>query len=410
MKKKWMGIIIVLLAAMVSLATVVPAMAQTEGEVSGSARPVFKVGLAIVAPRMALVSDEVSMTVFNRQNQVPVNDVGIWALTRENADILKGETDRLKEGNAAAVQALDWESLVSGYGIFLGVTKGNGQLKYTFQEASGHVLMAIHPEYFPGRTFISIRSIPIALEIQAPKRAPSEEVVTMTVLQRGTVEPVKDAGIWAITRENAEALNAEITRLKDESASSLQELDWESLAGIYGFFLGSTKGNGQLSFTFAEEGGYLLLAIKPGYFPGRAFIAIRNIPDALMVQVPRWAEINETFTITVAQRTTGEPVKDADIWALTREGAEVFRAEMAKLKEEGTSGQELNAEAIVSALGTFLGVTHGNGQLNHTFTESGFYLLVAVKAGSIPGGAGIVIMPLRTDESLNPQQPVPSMH
>jgi hypothetical protein len=201
MKKKWMGIIIVLLAAMVSLATVVPAMAQTEGEVSGSAKPVFKVGLAIVAPRMALVGDEVSMTVFNRQNQVPVNDVGIWALTRENADILKGETDRLKEGNAAAVQALDWESLVSGYGIFLGVTKGNGQLKYTFQEASGYVLMAIHPEYFPGRTFISIRSIPIALEIQAPKRAPSEEVVTMTVLQRGTVEPVKDAGIWAITRE-----------------------------------------------------------------------------------------------------------------------------------------------------------------------------------------------------------------
>jgi hypothetical protein len=269
--------------------------------------------------------------------------------------------------------------------------------------------MAIHPEYFQGRAFISIRTIPVALEIQAPKRSPSGEVVTMTVLQRGTGEPVNDAGIWALTRENAEALNAEITRLKDESAGSPQELDWESLAGIYGFFLGMTQGNGQLSVAFPEEGGYLLLAIKPGYFPGRAFIAIRNIPEVLMVQVPRWAEINEMFTITVLQRATGETVNDAGIWALTREGAEVYRAEMAKLKEEGTSGQELNAEAIVSALGTFLGVTHGNGQLNHAFAEPGFYLLVAVKAGSIPGGAGIAIMPSRTDENLNPQRLAPTM-
>jgi hypothetical protein len=409
MKKKWAGVIIILLAAMVSLATVLPALAQTEGEAPGGARPIFKVGLAIVAPRMASVGEEVSMTVFNRQNQVPVNDAGIWALTKESADILNGEIDRLKEGNAAAVQELDWESLLSGYGIFLGMTKGNGQLKYTFPEAGGYILMAIHPEYFQGRAFISIRTIPVALEIQAPKRSPSGEVVTMTVLQRGTGEPVNDAGIWALTRENAEALNAEITRLKDESAGSPQELDWESLAGIYGFFLGMTQGNGQLSVAFPEEGGYLLLAIKPGYFPGRAFIAIRNIPEVLMVQVPRWVEINEMFTITVLQRATGETVNDAGIWALTREGAEVYRAEMAKLKEEGTSGQELNAEAIVSALGTFLGVTHGNGQLNHAFAEPGFYLLVAVKAGSIPGGAGIAIMPSRTDENLNPQRLAPTM-
>ena len=405
MKKKWAGVLTMMLTILVLVSTAVPVLAQSEGEAPGGTSPIFRAGLAIVAPGVAPVGEEVSMTVFDRQNQLPVKDAGIWALTQENAEILKVEIDRLRGESAASIQELDWESLVSGYGFFLGMTQGNGQLKYTFAEEGGYVLIAIKQGYYPGRTFIAIRTIPVALEIQAPKRASSGEEVTMTVLQKGTGEPVKDAGVWAITRENAEILKVEIDRLREENATSIQELDWESLASVYGFFLGVTHGNGQLKYAFVDEGGYLLLAIKPGYIPGRTFIAIRNIPDALTVQAPNWALVNEVFTITVLQRGTGEPVKDAGVWAITRDNAEVFRAEIARLKEESAgSGQELNIEPLVNVYGFFLGTTHGNGQLNCAFSEAGWYLLVAVKGGCIPGGTGIAIMPPRTDEPANSQQ------
>ena len=122
--------------------------------------------------------------------------------------------------------------------------------------------------------------MPEALAIQAPRRAPFGESVTMTVFQRGTEDPVKDAGIWAITRENAESLRERIAELREEDENAIRELDWESLVSGYGFFLGTTHGNGQLKYAFTEEGGYLLIAIKPGYLPGRTGIAIRNIPEA----------------------------------------------------------------------------------------------------------------------------------
>ena len=274
MKKKWAGILTMMLTILVLVSTAVPVLAQSEGEAPGGTSPIFRAGLAIVAPGVAPVGEEVSMTVFDRQNQLPVKDAGIWALTQENAEILKVEIDRLREESAASIQELDWESLVSGYGFFLGMTQGNGQLKYTFAEEGGYVLIAIKQGYYPGRTFIAIRTIPVALAIQAPKRASSGEEVTMTVLQKGTGEPVKDAGVWAITRDNAEVFRAEIARLKEESTGSGQELNIEPLVSAYGFFLGTTHGKGQLNCAFSEAGWYLLVAVKGGCIPGGTGIAI----------------------------------------------------------------------------------------------------------------------------------------
>jgi len=114
-----------------------------------------------------------------------------------------------------------------------------------------------------------------ALAILAPRRAPVGEEVSMTVFQRSTQDPVKDAGVWALTQENAEVLKGEIAKLKEEGNVSAQELDWESLVSGLGIPLGTTKGNGRLEYTFTEEGRYLLVAIKEGYIPGRTGIAIK---------------------------------------------------------------------------------------------------------------------------------------
>ena len=123
------------------------------------------------------------------------------------------------------------------------------------------------------------------LAIVAPIWSPVGVEVSMTVFGRSTQDPVKDASVWALTRDNAEALKEKLDEIKAESDdSTTAEVDWESLASIYGFLLGTTHGNGELKYTFEEEGFYLLIALKEGYRPGRTGIAIKTPPEPIIRQ------------------------------------------------------------------------------------------------------------------------------
>ena len=278
MKRKWYSIVTAVMAALLLTLTATPVLAQSEEEVTASPRPMLRVGLAIVAPRMAPAGEEVSMTVFDRPTQNPVKDAGIWALTQDEAETLKEKIEKLRGEGEASVQKLDWESLVSVHGIFLGETHGNGQLKYTFTEKGWYLLIAVKQGYVPDRTGIVVRTIPKALAIEAPRRAQVDEKVTVTVSQRGTEDPVKDAGIWALTRDEADTLKEEMVAIRAEGNTTAEELDYESKISVHGTFLGTTNGSGQLKHTFNEAGGYLLVAVKKGYFPGFAPIGIIAIP------------------------------------------------------------------------------------------------------------------------------------
>lgn len=44
-----------------------------------------------------------------------------------------------------------------------------------------------------------------------------------------------------------------------------------------------------------------------------------KVPDALGIRASRVASVGEKVTITVFQRETRDPIKDAGVWALTRE-------------------------------------------------------------------------------------------
>lgn len=398
MKKKWKVMITAGLALLVLASTVVPVLAQSEEEGTVSSGSVFRPGLAIVAPRAAQVGEKVGMTVFDRPNQEPVKDAGVWAFTREKAEAMQADIASIREADEAAEP--DYESLANIYGTFLGYTSGSGKLQHTFDEAGWHLLVAIKQGYFPGRTGIAIGTIRRALAIEAPRMAPPGEEVTMTVFQRGTQEPIKDAGVWALTRENAEAMQADVASVME--ADEVAEPDYESLANIYGTFLGTTNGSGQLKHTFDEAGFYVLVAVKRGYIPGRTGIAIRTIRQALAIDAPRAALVGEDVTMTVFQRGTLEPVKDAGVWAITREDADAMREEMDSLRDEnGALTAEMDYESMMNIYGIFLGTTNGSGQLKHAFDEAGWYLLVAVKGGYIPGFAPIGIRAPSTMDTSN---------
>ena len=73
MKKKWSSIAVTLLVLAVLVSTSTPVLAQNQNEASVP-RPVFTDGLAILAPRISPIGEEVTMTVFERSTQNTVKD------------------------------------------------------------------------------------------------------------------------------------------------------------------------------------------------------------------------------------------------------------------------------------------------------------------------------------------------
>ena len=100
---------------------------------------------------------------------------------------------------------------------------------------------------------------------------------------------------------------------------------------------------------------------------------------ALGIDAPQVAGIDEEITITVFDRQTSEPAEGAGVWLVSWEKAGELRADVATL------AAATNYESKIGVHGEFLGLTGGNGQVQHTFREPGFYLLVAVKDGHSPG-------------------------
>jgi hypothetical protein len=349
-------------------------------------------GLAIVAPRLVLVGQEMSLGVFLRQNQEPVAGVSVWGITKEAAETLKNEISIIKEKGANLTES-DYESVLSGRAFRIGKTGDNGKLSYTFQETGNFIMIAFKAHYWPDIAGIVVGEKPVtlpALAVKAPRSSPPGESVTVSVYEKGTEEPVKDAAVWALTKEQAETLQTRLDSAR--KASQLLSTDWEvELKALSAIFLGTTNGSGDLKYTFEETGTYLLVALKPGFLPGRAGIVIKNPLQALTIQAPRKATVNEPVTITVSQRGTGDAVKDASIWAIGRDKAAALKEETAKIKMAGDP-QNADWESVISLYGTKLGETNGDGKLKTSFDNAGGYLLIAVKKGYIPGYTGIVIV------------------
>ena len=308
--KKWQAILGTMVALVMTASVPLASLAQNADEAAAARKPTFSGSLAIVAPRSVPVGKEMSLGVFQRENQNPVPGAGVWALTREKAEEVKKAVSA-----QTAAEAIDYEALLGSHGSFLGRTGGDGRLVHTFREAGQYILVAAKKGYVPDFSPLAVRGAPVdALVIKAPRMSPPGESVTITVTGRANGEPVADAGVWALTQENAAALKAKITGVEPTDNSSV---DTEALLNTHGIFLGRTHGNGELKHTFTEEGVYVLVTFKKGYMPGFTVIAIKNLPKALAIKSPGRALVGETVTITVTQRGTADPVKDAGVWALT---------------------------------------------------------------------------------------------
>jgi hypothetical protein len=357
--------------------------------------------LGIKAPDTAQVGEGVTIGVFERGTGEPVENAGVWAISRENAELVKEEVALLQEETATA-EDIDYEALVEIYGEFIGWTDESGEVTHTFNEAGCYVLVAVKQNYLPAFKLIRIGELPESLVIDAPKTAPVGETVTIGVSERSTGEAVEGVFVFALSRDNAVALNQEITEIREAGEIAVVDIDYKALADCYGELIGITNEAGEVTHAFDEAGWYLLLAVKADYLPGFAPIRIGTLPKALGINAPRMAKTDEEVTISVFERRTQDPVEGAGVWAVSRDNIDALKAQIAQLTEEGTTASvEVDYESLVGLVGEFIGWTDGNGEVRHAFDEPGLYLLVAVKKGYYPGFTLIVIRSLSTDSSAN---------
>ncbi|HEX9896875.1 MAG TPA: hypothetical protein VGA85_04340 [Dehalococcoidales bacterium] len=392
MKKKLA--LIAVTTALLAL-VIAPTFAFAQDTETTSVRPI-KDGLAIVAPRAAAVGQKISITVFQCSDQTPVSGAGVWALTPEKLEPIKGQLPKNKGNDDSGNQDKQYEELLGVHGTFLGRTDALGKLWYTFNDAGRYTLVTFKAGYWPDMRVIVIGNpsgtVP-RLVIDAPNRAEVGEKITITVTQKDTQEPVKDAGVWALSRDKAESLKAAISSQKagDQDALATQI---ESALNVSGIFLGTTNGAGKLGYAFENAGGYLLVTFKRGCLPGFKPILIGSTPKVLSIDAPNKAKVDEKITITVTERGTQEPVKDAGVWALTRENAASIKAAVASVKTAGADAAAIQAqiESLLNTNGIFLGTTNGTGKVQYAFEKAGGYLLVTFKPGYWPGLKPILII------------------
>ncbi|MFC1897842.1 hypothetical protein ACFLX8_04710, partial [Chloroflexota bacterium] len=159
---------------------------------------------------------------------------------------------------------------------------------------------------YPGFAPISIQEITNALAVMAPWMAPQGREVTITVLDRINHDPMESAGVWVLSRDNMEALKAEIKALREDTSIATAEKDYEALVNIHGSLLGLTDEDGELRHTFDETGAYLLVAVKRGYIPGFSPISIMDTFDKLRPE----SEMPEVDAASEKQRIEASNIQE----------------------------------------------------------------------------------------------------
>jgi hypothetical protein len=224
--------------------------------------------LVIDAPDKAEVGEKITITVTEKVNQEPVKDAGVWALSREKAEAIKAQFSAQSTATDQDALAAQVENTLNLNGIFLGNTNGAGKLNCAFENAGGYLLVTVKRGYLPSYRPILIGSTPKVLSIDAPSKAKVGEKITITVTEKNSQDTVKDAGVWALTRENALSVKSQMDALKTTGDTNAILSQVESTLNIHGIFLGTTNGAGKVQYAFENAGGYVLVTFKPGYWPG----------------------------------------------------------------------------------------------------------------------------------------------
>lgn len=268
--KKWKIILASVLAVLVLVVTPLSIMAAGQNTTDTTTNPVPRVHLAIVQPWVVRVGQNMQLTVFERLNQAPISDAGVWTITKDKIDTVRQAVKALNAKGLDNVTEAAYENILNADGTSLGQTDSNGRLTYSFNGPANYWLVALKEGYLPGFSHLAVREV---LAISAPKKAAPGDSVNITVDQKGTTDPVSGAGVWTIDFSNAKALKDKLAELRTANKGNLQNADWASVLSNLATSLGTTDANGQVTHSF-DKGRYLLITTVKGCVPAYTSIAI----------------------------------------------------------------------------------------------------------------------------------------
>ena len=105
----------------------------------------------------------------------------------------------------------------------------------------------------------------LGLAINAPAKVKPGEPIRIQIVTRPGERPVPGAEVWAV-------------HLNSLSSNTAPTVDVASLTQAHGFLLGITNDRGYVEPApqIMREGRYMLVAIKPNYAPGFAFMSVTS--------------------------------------------------------------------------------------------------------------------------------------
>ena len=342
-------------------------------------------GLYIKVPASAEVKNPVTMTVFERSSHEPVANAAVYARKIGNIDlpkpavasifskivgVAKPRTDNMTSTDTKILKAgpMKFQTVEIAYesqdieefqknGIFLGYTNDQGELVYTFNETGHYVLAATKEEYAPGFARINITPADQkALGIKAPARAEVSQPVTIAVLERHPSQPVEKAEVYAL-------------RLADAISAVPQEKPT------------ITTNKPETPVAVPEEKPTTLI-LTPA--PTTSFRPEEKPSISIPTPEPATSATSKEKIITSTSKS--EPIPP------TATGGEPSTS-ITTTKPIPFPVAEVPLTAdTVKEKGIFIGYTNEEGQVVHSFDNTGRYFMAAIKDGYAPGFARINIV------------------
>jgi hypothetical protein len=362
--------------------------------------------LGIRLPKTAVVNQDVTITVFERNNLQPVESAAVYALKMDLT--VQPETTISDNGTATQIILEAGDKTAEKYvdealqaGVLIGYTDDNGQVSYSFTETGRYIITASKDGYHSAFARISILlSMPDELGVKLPSRAKVDEQVSIKVVNRLTQNAEEGASVYALDYTDTLKQVSPSVSAVNETDQYYRAESYAELARSAGIYIGDTDSNGEVTYAFTSSGRYVIVAVKEGFIPGFNNINILGIVNgSLLLRVDDEVEVGEMVTMATIDRNTGESVANVDIYAYKIDG---FAASMGLMFREAFSfgsGARQNLAISVSEEGFYIGSTDESGILDYSFGEEGRYLLIAFKSGYGPDFERLNVIPAYTNDT-----------
>ena len=369
--------------------------------------------LAIEGSEVVSVLDTARYRVTNRRDGTPLQHALVFAIPRGDAPALSAqplaplgslEVDAADVATAqdlatladggAADEALALEAARRWRAIFLDSTNADGVVTHEYVDPSHYLVVAVKRQHWPAYTKTLV--LPRQLVLNGPAHVRLGDPATYHV---NDLTRTPTAGAYLYAFPVARALGADLDADLASALDGTEQLGSDLLAFWGGSFLGRTNARGDLTHTYRQPGGYVVVALKRSFRPDHTRTSVTA--NRLHIEGPGVVNAGDPARFVVGD-AGGAPVARAAVFAIPRDRFPVPLAdaagadpavEAALLEAVAADAESFRPDAVSDWCIVFVGWTDANGAVSHVFPAPEDYLVVALKRQYLPGLTRLNVVP-----------------